>query len=431
MALQGNPFLGKLKIPAPDLSRIPETPFDSPPAKPEKDQPLAVLTGDELPQSNRLQTVSKDDLIRFQTVSDIGLNRTQTVSSQPSNRFQSAAEPIDRNLLKPNETVINRFQTASDIGFKLPPIGELGVLRYLADHEPSPGASIPIRRREIATATAQSLGGVKTALSRLSKTKLIELAEFKCGKVNGFTSYRLTPQARTILASKMAMAGLGFNRLQTVSIGFPSSSSSLDLENLKTTTSEGELFKNAALNLSPEWQQVDISPLASMGFTQSHLIQIIRQGKLSATETQDSISFFAFDLSRNGLKPNSPLNFFMGIVRKGIPYAPPENYESPADEARRKTREFKERKVRERQAEEKKIIALAFSEWRRGVPAEELTKFLPEYARKPGPLQESALESYFEKNVWPVLETNHIGEGDTEHQQVRAAITESLGEIQR
>jgi len=439
MALQGNPFLGKLKIPAPDLSRIPETPFDSPLSKPSKDQPKAALTVDDLPQSNRLQTASKDDSIRFQTVSDIGFNRTQQVSTQPSNRLQIPAEPTSGNLLKPNKTIINRFQTvsetASDIGFKLPPIGELCVLRYLADHELSPGASIPIRRREIATATAQSLAGVKTALSRLSKTKLIELAEFKCGKVNGFTSYRLTPQARTILASKMAMAGLGFNRFQTVSetasIGFLSSSSSLDLENLKTTTSEGELFKNAALNLSAEWQQVDISPLASMGFTESHLIQIIRQGKLSATETQDSINFFAFDLSRNGLKPNSPLNFFMGILRKGIPYAPPENYESPADEARRKTREFKERKVRERQAEEKKIIALAFSEWRRGVPAEELTKFLPEYARKPGPLQESALESYFEKNVWPVLETNHIGEGDTEHQQVRAAITESLGEIQR
>jgi hypothetical protein len=438
MALQGNPFLGKLKIPAPDLSRIPETPFDSPPAKPDKAQPSAALTADALPQSNRLQPTSKDDPIRFQTVSDIGFNRTQQVSNQPSNRLQTPAEPTNGNLLKPNETVTNRFQTvsetASDIGFKLPPIGELCVLRYLADHESAPGASIPIRRREIATATAQSLAGIKTALSRLSKTKLVELVEFKCGKVNGFTSYRLTTQARTVLASKMAMAGLGFNRFQTVSetasIGFPSSSSSLDLENFKTTTSEGELFKNAAPNLSPEWQQVDISPLASMGFTQSHLIQIIRQGKLSATETQDSVNFFAFDLSRNGLKPNSPLNFFMGIVRKGIPYAPPENYESPADEARRKTREFKERKERERQAEEKKIIALAFSEWRRGVSTEELTKLLPEYARKPGPLQESALESHFEKNVWSELETNHKGEGDTERQQVRAAITQSLGEVQ-
>jgi hypothetical protein len=422
MALQGNPFLGKLKIPAPDLSRIPETPFESKPS--ESAKPEAAI------ESNRLQTVSIGVNNRFQTVADIGFNRFQTEDVAPA-----------CNRLKPIETTPNRFQTVSetvsDIGFKLPPIGELSVLRYLADKEPSIGASIPVRRREIATATSQSLAGVKTALIRLTRTQTLELVEYKCGKVNGFTSYRLTEKARMILASKEAIHGLGFNRFQTVSetvsIGFPSSSSSYVLENFKTTTSDPEILGNTGVLLAPEWQTLDVSPLEETGFTQTHLIQIIRQGKLQPTEVQDSIHFFAYDLKRNGKGKElngPPLNFFMGILRKGIPYAPPENFESPADEARRKTREFKERKERERIAEEQQISDLEFAEWRRGLSPDGLINLLPEYARKPGPIQDSALKAHFENEVWPVRQVISVGLPTLDRTVICKQIDEAIGKYE-
>ena len=51
---------------------------------------------------------------------------------------------------------------------------------------------------------------------------------------------------------------------------------------------------------------------------------------------QESINAFAFNLKENnkgkGLK-TSPLNYLMGILRSGIPYAPPSNYESPESRA--------------------------------------------------------------------------------------------------
>ena len=396
MALQGNPFLGKLKVPAPDLSRIPKTPFDSKEPKTSASSEELGVENQEKP--NRVQTGS----IGFS-------NRVQTGSGNGANRVQTKIITKPAYGLNPIEPVSIRVQTGSETGSngtsRPLPLGELSVLRFIADSEPSPGIPVQIRRRDAAVATAQTLEGVKTALKRLLRGNLVELISFQRGAKNGFTVYKITDAARSVLASKSAIHSLGFKRVQTGSetgsIGFFSSSSSVLEENIKTTTSEVELFENTQTKLAPEWQQVDISPLSKFGFTQTHLIQIIRQGKLSPSEVQDSINFYAFDLTRNGLKPNSQLNFFMGIVRKGMPYAPPENYESPADEARRKTREFKERKVREREEELKQLRDLDFKEWRQELSLKEILTIVPEFAERPGQVQESYLKKHHEEVLWP------------------------------
>ena len=68
MALQGNPFFGKLKVPAPDLSRIPETPFDSTTTNPHSE--LAPI----MKEPDRVQTGSEIGFKRVQTGSEIGFN---------------------------------------------------------------------------------------------------------------------------------------------------------------------------------------------------------------------------------------------------------------------------------------------------------------------------------------------------------------------
>jgi hypothetical protein len=118
----------------------------------------------------------------------------------------------------------------------------------------------------------------------------------------------------------------------------------------------------------------------------------------------------------------------MGIMRKGLPYAPAENFESATDEARRKTREFKERKERERVAEEQKIFELEFSEWRRGLAPDERAKILPEYARKPGAIQDAALNSHFESNVWPERAQEIFGLEKLNRTEIGKQISESLEE---
>jgi len=398
MALQGNPFLGKLKIPAPDLSHIPETPFNGPAPKPTESAPSTS------PKEN---SELKPD--RVQTGSGIGFNRVQTGSGIGFNRVQKTRSESIIADLNPFEPVLDRVQTGSVTGsdstFKQPAYGELAVLRYFADREGVVGAPIYTRRREIAVGTCQTINGVKTALRRLREADIIQLNEYERGPNRGITSYRLTQKAHEILASKMAIDRLGFNRVQTGSVtgsnGFLSSSSK-DL-NTTTTTEGAELLNCDSLQLGPEWLSIELSPLADVRFMQGHLIQIIRQGKLTSIEVQDSIDFFAFDLKRNGKGKEikgPPLNFFMGILRKGLPYAPPDNYESPADEARRKRREFLEQKEGERQATEQRILALEFGEWKRGLSVDELMRLVPDFARRPGPVQDSALKSYFESQIW-------------------------------
>ena len=214
----------------------------------------------------------------------------------------------------------------------------------------------------------------------------------------------------------------------------PSSSSLIDLDqNLKTTTSEPELFEDGRVNLSPEWSAVDFSPLADIGFTQTHLIQLAKQVKLSTAEVQASIEFFAFDLKRNGKGKSlhgSPLNFFMGILRKGIPYAPPENFETEADEARRRTREILERKERERHAEDQKLRDLEFAEWRRGLSEPQAVALVPDAVKDIPRAREASLRSHFDEAIYPGLEAARSGDQDAERAQIRAAIAQSLGEVQ-
>ncbi|MGK5088274.1 hypothetical protein WDW86_12010 [Bdellovibrionota bacterium FG-2] len=164
------------------------------------------------------------------------------------------------------------------------------------------------------------------------------------------------------------------------------------------------MINDSATQLSPEWQQVDCAPLSDIGFTQTHLVQIIRQKLLTPEVVQQSIYAFAFDLRVNGKAKEvrgAPLNYFMGTLRKGIEYAPPENYETPQAEARRKRLEYLQREEFRRQEQEQKIISLEFSAWRRELSESEIINILPEFARKPGPIQDSALKMHFENEVWP------------------------------
>ena len=379
--------------------------------------------------SNRVQTGSLGFSKRVQTGSANGANRVQTGSAKPSPAH-----------LNPNEPISIRVQTGSDTGStngaKAIPLGELSVLRFIADLEAVPGEAVAIRRRDVAGATAQTLEGVKTALKRLSRAGLIELVSFQRGAKTGFTAYKVHPHGREILASKSAISSLGFKRVQTGSdtgsLGFSSSSSYTEPQNLKTTTTgEPELFNDGAMQLSPDWQEVECSPLSGIGFTQTHLVQIIRQNVLKPEVVQQSIYAFAFDLRVNGKAKEvrgAPLNYFMGTLRKGIEYAPPENYETPQAEARRKRIEYLQRAEQQKRDDEQKLLDLEFLSWKRELSESQIVALVPEWARKPGQIQDSALKSHFEENVWPELRTNISGSDENERQNIQKEIQRSLTE---
>jgi len=208
-----------------------------------------------------------------------------------------------------------------------------------------------------------------------------------------------------------------------------SSSSVLDLEILKTTTGAG-----VPDNIDPlpgDWDQIDSTPLADLGFSRAHLIQLARDGKLSAEEVQDSIHFFAFDLKRNGKGKEikgPPVSFFMGILRKGVPYAPPSNFESPEEAARRLYVESKRRLKERRESQEQEIKELEFSEWRNELTREAINAIVPEVSRSFPKLSESALKAHFDEYVWPDRRAEVPGVKERERAEIARQMNQSLGD---
>ena len=469
MALPTNIFLGKAKAPTPQTKKQFSThkPWDQPVLAPTASPNGPDNPGSALPEpAPPSQVVAAGDPNIVTT--EVRPNRKPStnpdqsqykISTQPStNPVQSQIKPSTtaktesalsvetqyKVSTQPSTQVsTNSVQTQTKVSTKMSFSSIVGLQRRIvlfvfdASKTSREKLTAPIALQNLADACQTTAMAAQGSTRRLEQKGLLHRGEYKNGR-GGWTRYELPNDLFQELLQLETQNKVSTNPEQSQykvstqpSTSIPSSSSSMALpQNLKTTTtSELALFEDGRVNLSPEWSAVDFSPLAETGFTQTHLMQLAKHAKLTAPEVQDSIHFFAFDLSRNGkgrdLK-GPPLNFFMGILRKGLPYAPPENFESPVDESRRKTREFKERKERERQAEEQKIFELDFAEWRRGITPDDLRRLVPEWAQKPGHIQDSALKSHFETNVWPERAQELLGLTKVDRAEVVRQIEQSL-----
>ncbi len=264
----------------------------------------------------------------------------------------------------------------------------------------------PLSLEHVAQHLKTSSGAVKTTFQRLEEKYCLIRVSFKNGR-GGWSIYELPESIFTEMLRQETDNKLATNWQQTDNkvasepATSPSSSSSY-INNKTTTTGEAGEDKN----LTTEWQALRIDSLSAIGFTTTHLAQIAQQGKLSAGIIQDSIEAFAFDLKYNQKAKTlkgSPLNYFMGIVRNGQPYAPPANYESPQDREMRIYLERKQKIEQARAAREEELMKLAFDEWDREQSEEYKQSVLPEdmrHSRFLGPKQAS-LRSYFAKEIWP------------------------------
>ncbi len=143
---------------------------------------------------------------------------------------------------------------------------------------------------------------------------------------------------------------------------------------------------------------------------------------MPAELVQGSIYAFDFDLRENNKAKSitgDPINFFMGILRKGKPYAPTSNYESPQDKAMRIYRERMSEIEQKRVEAEKEAINLAFNDWFIQLSDEQKKNFLPEMFRHntnseklgKSKILESTARSHFETEIWPKEKGKIISEG--------------------
>jgi hypothetical protein len=96
----------------------------------------------------------------------------------------------------------------------------------------------------------------------------------------------------------------------------------------------------------------------------------------------------------------------MVILRKGLPYTPPDNYESEQDKAMRLYLESEKSRAAKREKMLNELFELKFSEWYENQSEEFLISLLPEiFKSKKSANRESdsvkkLAREYFEKNEW-------------------------------
>lgn len=252
----------------------------------------------------------------------------------------------------------------------------------------------PISIEYISTACKTTKLSAHKTIQRLENKKIIYRSHFKVGR-GGWTQYGLYESIFQEILHEETQDKLRTNvgqiqdKLRTV----PSS-------NKITITNEYEK------NLNLGWQSVDLEPLKEIGFTKTHLQQIVQQEKLTIEMVQDSIYAFAFDLEYNNKQSSlkgTPLNYFMGIVRNGKPYAPPANYESPTDKAMRIYLESKKEQANNRDKLFKELFETSFQEWLSGLTDKLKNQIIPSEFKelKSEQPKRAVLRRYFETELWP------------------------------
>jgi hypothetical protein len=178
--------------------------------------------------------------------------------------------------------------------------------------------------------------------------------------------------------------------------------------NGSSSSSNNLIYKNTTTSwesISHLWIEVDLNPLLHIGFSQNHIRQIAMQGALTPEQVQDSIRYFAFDLSENGKAKRikgPELNFFMGILRRGSPYTPPDNYVSEKENALKAILERKKAESERVRQLKEEILDFDFEAWASKLSASEKLQKVPEsnFAKIGSAPYRAMLKQYFSENEW-------------------------------
>jgi osmotically-inducible protein OsmY len=274
----------------------------------------------------------------------------------------------------------------------------------------------PLTLDRIAESLESRKETAKTVIVRLTKKGLVKRENSATGR-GGFTRFRLEKTLYQELLIRETGNKRVTNREQTGNkrdtqrvterVTEPSSSSS----SLRSTSNKELLTtgnqSSSEMGLDASWHEIDCSPLSEIRLGRNQISQIAQSGRVSPDQLQDSIYAFAFDLSENQKAKNisgAPLNYFMGILRKG-PYSPPANYESPEDRQQRIYLEAKEQQRKLRQEREARLETVEFEEWAEKLSLDERAQLVPpkDYSKPGGTAHTMQLREYFRENVWPAL----------------------------
>ena len=177
------------------------------------------------------------------------------------------------------------------------------------------------------------------------------------------------------------------------------------------------------LDIPESWESIDITPLESIGFDLSHLVQINRAYEKTPNTTlspeliQTSIYAFAYDLKNNNVEKifkNPAATVLLSLLKKGQPYnsVTPDKCVSPQQDALNKHNHMLQTQHARELELMQQIKDTEFSLWLEAFPDDELFLLCPENAvplkatdklfktvRKR--MAKEKAKDYFDAEIWP------------------------------
>ncbi|MEO5968392.1 MAG: hypothetical protein ABIQ95_00570 [Bdellovibrionia bacterium] len=336
-------------------SSSPEKNDESTYQKPIKDQPTTNLS--------TYQPITKPIHSPINSLSPTYSSTNEEVNGKPINLSEHQSVNLSSTLPQPINNLskpIRAFSLMAVCGLKR----KVLIFLYSSAKNYNDRTTAPIAIINISEFVGTTKTTVEVAIVRMIKDCWFEIYDSKKGR-GGWTIYRIadhvfhelfkadTAGQLLTITYRQPIINLSNNLSKRLSSS-PSSSSSPNFSELNetTTTSTGDakpspseiqpIHNEDSQELPEEWQNIDCTELYqyNVKFGKGQTKQVIRWGKVTPEELQDSIDAFAFDLRVNKKKFRSgPLAAFMGILKNG-PYGAPENFES---ETQRLIRENTER----------------------------------------------------------------------------------------
>jgi len=373
-----------------------------------------IKTGGKL-VANGYQTGSKQGAIKEQSRSKLVAENTgksvtgiklvaKQGAKQGANREQTGSKPVAENFITQSLKTLVGAQYKIILFF------------YFLAKQTGTQSTGKITQDHIYNSLKIGSDVIRNAITRLQKKGHIFRSFGKVGR-GGWTTYNLSNE---IYKELMQQDNSGYIERQTDSklvaeqvaklvaeqVARPLSSSSVI--NIKTTTTD--LGINPSEEMSVDWQTIDFSVLADIGFNKTHLVQLYKAGTQDPKMVQDSIYHFAFDLKHNGKKSGikgDVLNFFMGIISKRA-YTAPTNYINPDVESMNAYIKTKEQEQKQKEELELKTQDLEFNHWHETLSDEEINELVSSDTKTAGipkqlqqTLKMNQLKKHFKNFVWP------------------------------
>jgi predicted transcriptional regulator len=379
---------------------------------------------------NRKQTVNKLVTNCIQSEDKLDTNRKQTVNKPATNCKQTVNKPdggneetvnnIVNKLVTNRKQTVNKLVTESFTFYELTGLQKsITNLIYREIKKCRKQVTPPLTLEYIGTIVMAGENTVKTTIQRLVKKGMVIRMSSKNGR-GGWSKYSLEEtlfldilqhenEQMFLMSNEETVNKPVTNRKQTVNklvtepITNSPSSSSYILKTTTTTDPESKKnFSEDGEELTQEDDEVKVSSLQHIGLSKAHIEQLKNSG-LKNEIIQQSIDAFAFDLEHNGVKEKiktQPLNYFMGILRGGIPYAFPANYQDQKAVAMKAYLDGVRRVKEERQKLEEEIFEFEFTEWNIRLTEDEVANIIPEKRYREYPTRDSFLKDHFKQKVW-------------------------------